>query len=131
MRLFAKSGASRCPTRSKQYAADSNTYPDWAQIDFSGTKTIDRVSVYTLQDAYTSPIEPTAVTTFSLYGLVDFRVEAWDARGEWFTVGSVSGNNLVKRTLRFAPVATDRIRVVVSNGAYGQARITEIEAWGN
>ncbi|MBK8568734.1 MAG: hypothetical protein IPN81_01440 [Nitrosomonadales bacterium] len=40
-------------------------YPDWVQINFNGTKTVDRVVVYTLQDNYTNPIEPTDTQTFS------------------------------------------------------------------
>ena len=39
--------------------ATANTYPDWVQITFNGAKTIDHVVVYTLQDNYASPVEPT------------------------------------------------------------------------
>ena len=39
--------------------------PDWVQINFNGSKTIDRVVVYTVQDNYTNPIEPTDTLTFS------------------------------------------------------------------
>ena len=35
------------------------TFPDWVQITFNGSKTIDRVVVYSLQDNYTQPVEPT------------------------------------------------------------------------
>ena len=45
--------------------ATANAYPDDVQIDFNGSKTIDRVVVYTLQDNYSSPVEPTDVQTFS------------------------------------------------------------------
>ena len=55
--------------------ATANTYPDWVQINFSGTKTIDRVVVYTQQDNYTNPVEPTDTLTFSLYGVTGFRVQ--------------------------------------------------------
>ncbi|MDO9446834.1 MAG: matrixin family metalloprotease, partial [Candidatus Nitrotoga sp.] len=41
----------------------SNTYPDWVQINFNGTKTVDRVVIYTLQDNLTNPIEPTDTLT--------------------------------------------------------------------
>ena len=32
-----------------------NAYPDWVQINFNGSKSIDRVVVYTLQDNYAEP----------------------------------------------------------------------------
>jgi len=44
----------------------SDTYPDWVQINFNGTKVVDRVVLYTLQDNYTNPIEPTDTLTFTL-----------------------------------------------------------------
>src|SRR5262249_19305539 len=46
--------------------ATPNTFPDWAQINFNGAKTIDRVVVYTLQDNYLNPVDPTDTQTFSL-----------------------------------------------------------------
>ena len=33
--------------------ATANAYPDWVQINFNGSKSIDRVVVYTLQDNFT------------------------------------------------------------------------------
>jgi hypothetical protein len=51
-------------------------YPDWVEIKFKGTKTIDRVVVYTLQDDNRYPIEPTDGMTFSADGIVDFSVQA-------------------------------------------------------
>jgi hypothetical protein len=47
------------------------------------------------------------------------------------TLATVSGNNLVKRTVTFAAFTTDRIRVNVTGALNGYSRITEIEAWGN
>jgi uncharacterized delta-60 repeat protein len=106
-----------------------DAYPDWVQVDFSGTKTIDRVVVYTLQDNYASPAEPTDAMTFTQYGIVDFTVEAWNGTA-WFPVASATGNNLVKRTLDFDAVATTKIRVRVTRALASISRITEIEAWG-
>jgi hypothetical protein len=106
-----------------------DSYPDWVQIAFNGRKSIDRVAVYTLQDNYTSPVEPGNTLTFSQYGVTDFVVEGWTG-SSWTTLGTVSGNNLVKRTVTFAPFVTDRIRVQVTNARAAVARITEIEAWG-
>lgn len=110
--------------------ATYGTRPDWVQINFNGIKTIDRVVVYTLQDNYTNPIEPTDTLTFNTYGITDFTVQGWDGSA-WVTLATVSGNNLVKRTVSFAAYTTDRIRINITNGLDGWSRITEIEAWGN
>src|SRR5581483_3903546 len=57
--------------------ATSGLFPDWVQINFNGTKNVDRVVVYSVQDDYANPLEPTDATTFSLYGVVDFTIQAW------------------------------------------------------
>jgi hypothetical protein len=115
------------PTNGFWADGTASTFPDSVQILFNGSKTIDRVIVYSIQDAYTSPVEPTDVMTFSLYGLVDFTVEGWNGSA-WVTLGTVTGNNLVKRTVTFAAFATDRIRVNVTNALASYSRIVEIEA---
>ena len=48
--------------------ATANAFPDWVEVDFNGNKTIDRVIVYTLQDNYPNPIEPTDTLTFASTG---------------------------------------------------------------
>ncbi len=108
----------------------SNVFPDWVQINFSGSKTIDHVIVYSMQDNNSTPVDPPATMTFSLYGLTDFQVQGWNGSA-WVTLGTVTGNNLVKRTVNFAPTATDRIRVNVTSALAGYSRVAEIEAWGN
>ena len=111
--------------------ADStaNVFPDWAQINFSGNKTIDRIVVYTLQDNYANPIEPTDALTFTQYGITAFRVQTWNG-SSWITQAAISNNNLVKRTVTFAPVTTNRIRISVTNAPAQYSRIVEVEAWG-
>ncbi|MBK8568781.1 MAG: fibronectin type III domain-containing protein [Nitrosomonadales bacterium] len=108
--------------------ATFNAYPDWVQINFGGTKTVDRVVVYTLQDNYTTPIEPTDTLTFSTWGVTGFTVQGWNGSA-WITLATVSGNNLVKRTVNFTAFTTDRIRVNVTSALSSHSRITEIEAW--
>ena len=107
-----------------------SVFPDWVQINFSGSKTIDHVVVYTVQDNYTAPVEPTDTMTFSLYGVTDFTVDAWTG-SSWTTLGTVSGNNLVKRTVNFAAFTTDRIRITINNALAASSRLVEVEAWGN
>lgn len=105
-----------------------DAWPDWLQVNFNGSKTIDRVVVYSPQDNYTNPIEPTNTMTFSLYGLRDFTVQGWNG-SSWITLGTVTGNNLVKRTVTFGAYATDRIRINVTSALNSYSRIVEVEAW--
>src|SRR5262249_55062106 len=74
--------------------ATSNVFPDWVQIAFNGAKTINRVVVYSLQDNYLNPVEPTDTQTFSLYGITSFTVQGWDG-ANWVTLTTVTGNSLV------------------------------------
>src|SRR6185369_5401203 len=105
-------------------------YPDSVQISFNGIKTIDRVVVYTLQDNYNAPVEPSDTLTFTAYGVRDFYVEGL-AGSSWIALGAaVSGNNLVKRTVSFPATSVSAIRVTITNALASYARLTEIEAWG-
>lgn len=108
--------------------ATASTYPDWVQVDFSAAKTIDRVVVYSVQDNYASPAEPTDTMTFSALGVTDFTVQSWNGTA-WVDLAAVSGNNRVKRVVTFAPVTTARIRVQINNSPSGYSRLAEIEAW--
>ncbi len=107
------------------------TYPDWLQIDFNGPKTIDEIDVFTLQDNYQNPVEPSEATTFTQYGLLAFDVQYWNGSA-WVTVpgGSITNNNKVWTKLTFAPVSTTRIRVLVSSSMLFYSRVVEIEAHG-
>jgi hypothetical protein len=110
--------------------ATSNTWPDWLEIDFSGSKTINEVDVFTLQDNYQSPSDPTPTMTFSQYGVTDFQVQYWTG-SQWLTVpnGVVSGNNLVWRQVTFGALTTSAIRVWVTGALNTFSRITEVEAY--
>jgi peptidyl-Asp metalloendopeptidase len=74
----------------------ANTFPEWLQIDFNCSKTIDEIDVFTIQDNWQNPSEPTEAMTFSVYGLTGYDVQYWTSSG-WTTIpgGSVSGNNKV------------------------------------
>ncbi len=112
--------------------ATGDSWPDTVQVNFSGSKTITEIDVYTVQDGYTSPQEPTEAMTFGLYGITDFDVQAWNGAA-WVTVpgGSVTGNDRVWRKFTFAALTTTSIRVVVTRALGGYSRITEIEAFGS
>src|SRR5205085_2567291 len=53
--------------------ATPNAFPDWLEVDFSGSKTIGEIDVFTLQDNFTAPSVPTPTMTFTLYGTTDFQ----------------------------------------------------------
>jgi Tfp pilus tip-associated adhesin PilY1 len=110
-------------------ACCGNTFPDWLQINFNGQKSITQAIVYSVQDTYWAPIEPTDTMTFNNYGLVDFSIQGWDGSG-WVTLATVTGNNLVKRTVNFSAYATDRIRIYITRTADGWSRATEVEVSG-
>ncbi len=109
--------------------ATANVFPDWVEIDFNGNKTLDRVIVYTLQDNYPNPIEPTDSLTFAQYGVTGFTVQGWTGSA-WTTLATVTGNNLVKRAVTFSPFTTARIRVNVTSALLQYSRLVEVEAWG-
>ncbi len=111
--------------------ATSGTYPDWLQIDFNGSKTIDEINVITLQDDYSNPVEPTESMTFATYGITGFDVQYWNGSG-WATItgGSVTGNNKVWRKFTFTAVTTSKIKVQVNTALADYSRVVELEAWG-
>ena len=107
-----------------------NSFPDWLQVDFSDSKTIDEIDVFCLQDNFSSPVEPFAGLTFTKYGITSFQVQYWDGTA-WATVpgGNISGNNQVWRKFTFSPVTTPRIRVYVTGSVDVWSRIVEVEAY--
>jgi hypothetical protein len=112
----------------------SNVFPDWLQVTFSSSQTINKIDVFTIQDNFGSPIDPTPTTTFTLYGIVDFQVQYWTGSA-WADVpgGNVTGNNLVWRSFSFSPITTTQIRVLVNSSASPNdySRLIEVEAWSS
>jgi hypothetical protein len=110
--------------------ATQDGFPDVLQINFNNTYSIGEIDVFTVQDNFASPNDPTSSMTFSLYGITDFQVQYWNGSA-WLDVpgGNVIGNNLVWRRFAFAPITTNAIRVVVNSALFGFSRIIEVEAW--
>jgi RHS repeat-associated protein len=108
-----------------------NVLPDWLQVDFAGSKTIDEISVFSLHDNYTVENTPTETQTFSLYGLLAFDVQYWNG-SSWVTVpgGSVTGNNKVWRKFTFSPITTSKLRVTINAVPDSWSRVVEIQAFG-
>jgi RHS repeat-associated protein len=111
--------------------ATANSVPDWIQIDFAGSKTIDEINVFSLHDNYTQENTPTETQTFSLYGLLAFDVQYWNG-SSWVTIpgGSVTGNNKVWRKFTFSAITTSKIRVFINTVPDAWSRVVEIQAFG-
>lgn len=107
------------------------TFPQWLQVDFNGSKTIDEIDVFSVQDNYSAPSEPTPTMTFNAYGLTAFQAQYWNG-STWVTVpgGNVMGNNKVWKQITFAPITTSKIRIWITGSSDGYSRMTEVEAWG-
>ena len=110
--------------------ATSQTYPDWIEVDFSGSKSINEIDVFTIQDNVTNPSEPTEQMTFGAYGITDYQVQYWNG-SSWQTVtgGSVTNNNKVWRKFSFTNITTSKIRVYVTHAPELYSYVTEIEAY--
>lgn len=109
--------------------ATANAYPDWVEVQFNGYKTIQQIDVFTLQDNYTNPVEPTLDQTFTLLGITDFEVQYWDG-AKWIRLDGRQGNRNVWTQFRFAPVTTNMIRLFITGALASYSRVTEIEVWG-
>jgi RHS repeat-associated protein len=112
------------------WQSSSTSLPQWLQVDFQGSKTIDEIDLFTLQDSYANPSEPTETMQFVWYGTTSFEVQYWNG-SSWATVsgGSVTGNYNVWRKFSFSPITTSKIRVLISASPDGWSRVAEIEAW--
>lgn len=108
-----------------------NSVPDWIQVDFAGSKTIDEISVFSLHDNYTVENAPTETQTFTLYGLLAFNVQYWNG-SSWTLIpaGNVTGNNKVWRKFIFSPITTNKIRVTINTVPDSWSRVVEIQAFG-
>ncbi|HEY9283838.1 MAG TPA: discoidin domain-containing protein [Pyrinomonadaceae bacterium] len=118
---WGNNGGWRCAT--------ANAFPDTVEIRFASPKRIHSVDLFTLQDEYLNPVEPTREQTFSSFGVTDYRIEYWDGSA-WITAGSRAANNNVWSTITFESVATEKIRVVITGALAGHSRLVEVEAWG-
>jgi len=109
--------------------ATQRIFPDWVQINLKGAQTIDHVIVYSIQDDKLNPVEPTDTLTFTKHGITAFEVQAL-VGFQWVSLGSVTLNNLVKRTVTFAPTTTGSIRILINAAMGGSySYLAEVEAW--
>jgi hypothetical protein len=111
--------------------ATRDVWPDTLEIDYGLSRTIDEIRVYTVQNNFLAPVEPTATTPADLYGIEDFDVQYFDG-STWVTVpgGAITGNDRAMRVLLFEPITTTKIRVCINKGRNHFSRITEVESFG-
>lgn len=109
-----------------------SSFPDWAQVDFNGSKTIHQIDVFMVQDNYAAPANPNPNMTFTHYGLTDFKAQFWNGSA-WADIpgASVTGNNLVWKRFSFSGITTTKIRLWCTGSADGWSRVVELQAWGN
>ena len=108
----------------------STGYPDWLEVQFAGSKTIDEIDVIGLQANYANPSDPTPEMT-SPYASTDFVVEYWNG-STWTGVpgANITNNNKVWRKFTFQEITTTKIRVYVTNvSGDNHSHIMELEAY--
>jgi hypothetical protein len=112
------------------WAGATASFPQWLEIDFNGSQTISEIDVFTLQDNYQNPSEPTETMTFSQHGVTVFDAQYWDG-SNWITVpgGSITGNNKVWRKISFAAITTSKIKITTHASLNNWSELTEVEAW--
>ena len=105
----------------------SGVFPDWLQVTFSSSKTIDEIDVFSGQGGGT--VDPTPTLT-STNAITDFQVQYWNG-STWAVVpsGDVVGNQFVWRKFTFPQITTTRIRIFVTRSTNPLSRIAEVEAY--
>ena len=103
--------------------------PQWWQVDFSGSMTIDEVDVITYGSAG-APVASVTTDNVQNYGMTAWTVQYWDGSA-WQTVTTVTGNIYVYRQFTYTPFTTTKLRINVTASADGTARLVEVEAWGD
>jgi len=94
---------------------------DRLEILFNGTRTIDKLTVHTLD----SSAFPAAS-----FGIKDFNLEYWDGSA-WAALGdAVVNNTSALKTVSFAAVTTDKVRLNVTASNDGlHSRVTEVQVF--
>jgi hypothetical protein len=98
------------------------------QINFNGSKSINRVVVYTLQDNYTSPVEPTTVRRSRCTASRTSRSQGVAAN--WVTLATRQQQHAGQAHRHLRAFTTDAHPRHRHQCAGSYSRITEIEAWG-
>ena len=106
------------------------TLPDWVEIAFAGTKTIDEVVVYGVQDAYQHAQRADADHDLALLGPLRLHRPSLDRRWvETVPAGSFAAITSSDARSRSPRSPTSRIRVLSERTIDGWSRLTEVEAF--
>jgi hypothetical protein len=107
-----------------------DVWPDSLEVNLNGNKTLSQIRVYTLQDNFQNPVEPTPAMTCEVYGLIDFDVQYWNGTS-WVTVpgGAIRNNNKVITTITGLNITTSKLRVYVTSARSHFSRVVEVEAY--
>lgn len=107
------------------------SFPDWIEVEFDSVAKIDEVDVFTQQDAWWNPVEPTETLLFFNNGVTQFEVQYWTG-SSWVAIpgGTVSNNNHVWRTFSFSQITTDKIRIFITGSKVAYSTLVEVEAYG-
>ncbi len=98
-------------------------------MTFNGAQTITEVRLYTLQNNFRNPVEPTVTTPADLYGISDFEVQTCNG-ATCTTVATITGNDKAMRVITFAPTSATGVRIKINNGRVHYSRLVELEAFG-
>lgn len=113
--------------------ADNTTgeFPDSVEIDFADVMSIDEVNVFTIQDTWWNPVEPTESMNFFNNGVTAFEVQYFDG-SKWVAVpnGTISGNAKVWRKITFPAVDAEKIRVQINGSKAQNSILIEVEVYG-
>lgn len=125
-------------------------WPDWLEVDFAGTHTINEMDVFTVQTYanYSSNHVPTPSDLSTAEGLIDYQMQycpsgvtctnsstppygtGWlDVTLGGLDVGHITNNGNTWRHVVFDAVQTGKIRILTNNGYANSSRIVEVEAW--
>lgn len=106
-------------------------FPDSVEIDFVDVISIDEVNVFTMQDTWWNPLEPTETMEFFNNGVTAFEVQYFDG-ANWLPVpnGTISGNTKVWRKITFPAVSAEKIRVQINASKAPNSILLEVEAFG-
>ena len=101
----------------RQWGKVTHPLPNWVEVVFPLPQTVGRVEVYSVCAPDTPPT------------LLDAQVQVCGADGAWTDLASVRQNAVEPTTFRFSPVATERLRLRITDARGKRIRLQEIEVY--